>query len=313
MGTNKQLHTIFDKCLESLLTGQETVEQCLQRYPEYAAELEPMLRTAMFVNHAVDVKPSEDFRARARYQLQTMMAESKVPKRKIAYVPRWAVAVCTVLLVFILGGGTVLAADGTMPGNPLYAVKLFTESIRIKLAAPEEKKLELYATVADRRVTEMEWMVDNNKTSNLEASAVRLNSYYAKISELPVAESLGTNMTAATQSDSAPELVVPPQPTGDTPSAIRTPAAPTSGGAIEKAAQQPEDSTGQTLPAPIITVSSNTELRNTLLYYAMTQPEKIQKLLDSDKVPESVKLDLRRALWAAEHFYQQAIYNLDNY
>ena len=46
MGSNKQFNNILDECLESLLTGQETVEQCLQRYPEYAAELEPLLRTA---------------------------------------------------------------------------------------------------------------------------------------------------------------------------------------------------------------------------------------------------------------------------
>lgn len=313
MGTNKQLHTILDKCLESLLTGQETVEQCLQRYPEYANELEPMLRTAMIVNQAVDVKPSEDFRARARYQLQVMMAESKVPKRKIAYVPRWAIAVCAVLLVFMLGGGTILAADGTMPGNPLYAVKLFAENVRINLAASEEKKLELYAAVADRRVTEMAWMVDNNKTGNLEASAVRLNDYYAKISDFPSAESLDTNTLAATKSESAPVLAVPPQSTSDTLSAIRTPTTLAEGGATEKGVQQPEDSTTQTLPAPVITVVSNAELRNTLQYYAMTQPEKLQKLLDSDKVPEAVKPALQRALWAAEHSYLQAIYNLENY
>ena len=46
MENNKQFNTILDECLERLLTGQETVEQCLQRYPEYATELEPLLRTA---------------------------------------------------------------------------------------------------------------------------------------------------------------------------------------------------------------------------------------------------------------------------
>ena len=96
-------------------------------------ELEPLLRTAVLVNKAVDVKPSADFRAKARYQLQTMMAKSKAP-RHAAFVPRWAIAVCTVLLLFVLGGGTVLAADNSMPGSPLYGVKLVTENLSVKLA-----------------------------------------------------------------------------------------------------------------------------------------------------------------------------------
>ena len=70
MGNNKQFNNILDECLERLLTGQETVEQCLQRYPEYAAELEPLLRTAALMKKAVEVKPSADFRAKARYQMQ---------------------------------------------------------------------------------------------------------------------------------------------------------------------------------------------------------------------------------------------------
>ena len=77
MGNNKQFNNILDECLESLLTGQETVEQCLQRYPEYAAELEPLLRTALIMNKAVDVKPSVDFRAKARYQMQSIDGQNQ--------------------------------------------------------------------------------------------------------------------------------------------------------------------------------------------------------------------------------------------
>jgi hypothetical protein len=60
------------------------------------------------------------------------------------------------------------------------------------------------------------------------------------------------------------------------------------------------------------TVSANdiAKLKNTLMYYAKIHPEKIQELLDSDKVPESVKPDLRRALAASKAGYQNAISNL---
>jgi hypothetical protein len=324
VGSNKQFNIILDECLERLLTGQETVEQCLQRYPEYGAELEPMLRTAMIMNKAVDVKPSADFRARARYQLQTMMAESKAPKRAGAFVPRWAVAVCAVLLVFVLGGGTVLAADGSMPGSPLYAVKLVTENVRVKLAGSEEKKVELYATMADRRVTEMAKMVDDGKTGNLEASAQRLNNYYAKISEFPPAQSSETNMLGATQSVPAPAFSAS-VPTETQPALM----APTTGGGTE-VTDKSAIKTNET-PAPVVTVipsdrqmennsltdnlntNSKTKLKDVLMYYSVIHPEKLQDLLDSDKVPEAVKPALRRALWASEHSYQQAIDNLAHY
>jgi hypothetical protein len=318
---NKQFNSILDECLEQLLSGQETVEQCLQRYPEYVAELEPLLRTAVIMNKAVDVKPSVDFRAKARYQLQVMMAKSKVPKRTTTFVPRWAIAVCAVMLFVVLGGGTVLAADSTMPGSPLYAVKLVTENVRVKLSGSEEKKVELYAAIADRRVTEMAWLVDNGKTGNLEASARRLNNYYAKINELPLANSSETNMLAGSQAESAPMLTAKTSPVDDTKSTLTTSPAVTTSTVVPTIVV--------TQPAPVVTgisgnrqmennpqsdavnTKSRTQLKNVLMYYAVTHPEKLQKLLDSNKVPEAVKPALRRALWASEHSYQQVIDNLN--
>ena len=197
MGNNKQFDNIFNECLERLLTGQETVEQCLQRYPEYATELEPLLRTAVIMNKAVDVKPSAEFRARARYQMQLKMAQATSPKRVTRAVPRWAIAVCTVMLVFVLGGGTVLAAQKVMPGNPLYAVKLATENLQVKLAGSEERKTEQYIAMANERVIEMAWMVNNNKTQNLQAAAQRLNNYYTSIGELTMSQSGKTTFSAA--------------------------------------------------------------------------------------------------------------------
>jgi hypothetical protein len=373
VGTNKQFNAILDECLDSLLTGKETVEQCLERYPQYVAELEPLLRTAVLVNKAVDVKPSADFRAKARYQLQTMMAKSKAPRRA-AFVPRWAIAVCTMLLIFVLGGGTVLAADNSMPGSPLYGVKLVTENLSIKLAGTQEEKVELYATVADRRVTEMVWMADNNKTANMEASVQRLNTDFEKIGEIqPVnATAMNTSQSSTNNSLTAPmdtqgsttfnsqsgtsgggnigsPVTTTPNTTVATTTAATTERAKTTATSTTTTnaatvVVTPTIIVTAPTPAPTIlvtappaasmpfgnsavntyatgnsasannkhTVSANdiAKLKNTLMYYAKIHPEKIQELLDSDKVPESVKPDLRRALAASKAGYQNAISNL---
>jgi hypothetical protein len=348
VGNNKQFNTILDECMERLLTGQETVEQCLQRYPEYAAELEPLLRTATIVKKAVDIEPSADFRARARYQLQSMMAESKAPRRTVRFSPRWAVAVCVVMLVFVLGGGTVLAANSSMPGSPLYTVKLATENLSIKFAGSAEKKAELYVTLADRRVTEMVWMVDNNKTQNIEAAATRLNNYYTKIGELPLvgnSEVLASGASAAgsqsPQTNSWGLVVTTATPTVATTTVINgdiitsttteppmaavteTNIPPMSVTSPSVTYSQPSASgqkgTNATNGNPTatnkgVTLNANdtAKLMDILFSNSITQPELIQQLLDSNKVPESVKPALRRVLAASKMSYQNAIYNLSN-
>jgi hypothetical protein len=51
---------------------------------------------------------------------------------------------------------------------------------------------------------------------------------------------------------------------------------------------------------------------NIVAYNAFSQPEQIQQLLDSDKVPESVKPALRQALAASIAVYQTTINNLNH-
>ena len=159
--SSQKIEIIFNECLDSLLTGQATLEQCLQKYPAQAAELEPLLRTALAVNSAAAVQPDPQAKARGRYQLQLKMAQICKPRRApvFGWQPRWAVAVVTVMLVLTLGGGTVLAANGSMPGNPLYPVKIATENVRIKLAGSPVEKEAILATSANRRVAEISHVV----------------------------------------------------------------------------------------------------------------------------------------------------------
>jgi hypothetical protein len=185
---DKKFNTILDECLERILVGGETVTQCLERYPEYAAELEPLLQTAVIASEAVDIQPSPEFKARARFQLRTEMARAGEKKKHsiFAWHPRWAVAVITVVVVVLLGGGTVYAAssDDTIPGNPLYAVKLATENVRLALTASDTAKAEVYTAMVDSRMIEIERLMERGKTELAERTLARLKSYLASISRL---------------------------------------------------------------------------------------------------------------------------------
>lgn len=299
MGNNKQLNTIFDECLEKLLNGNETIEQCLQHYPEYASELEPLLRTALLMNKAVDVKPSPDFRARARARLQSTMAESKIQKRTPVFATRWAVAVCAVLLVFVLSGSMVLAADGSMPGNPLYTVKLWTEDLAVKLAGSEEKKTELFITFADRRISELDYLLVNNNSKYMEDVAQNLYENYTTMNQLPMmnaADSGGFSLSSTRYSGASESTdnIVGEQLPGSLPTVTTSSAVPPS--IVISAPPDPE--------------ANDAGLKGQITYYATTQPEKIQELLASDKIPEYVKIILRRALWEAENGFQNSLNNL---
>lgn len=198
---DKQLNTILDECLERILVDGETVARCLERYPEYAVELEPLLQTAVITSQAVDIQPSPEFKARARFQLRTEMArvDEKRGRSIFAWQPRWAVVVVTVMVVVLLGGGTVLAAgsDNTIPGNPLYAVKLATENVRLALSSSDVAKAQVYDTLVDRRVAEIERLMDRGKTELAQRTLARLKSHLAKMSHLsPTGQSaIGPDIT----------------------------------------------------------------------------------------------------------------------
>lgn len=56
----------LNECLEALLSGRWTLEECLVRYPEGAARLRPLLLTALRLGETLAAEPGEAFRQAAR-------------------------------------------------------------------------------------------------------------------------------------------------------------------------------------------------------------------------------------------------------
>ena len=291
-----KFETILNECLEKLLTGTETVEQCLQRYPNDAKELESLLRTAMFVNKAADIKPSPELKARVRYKLQLKMAEVGKPRRAswLSVQPRWAMAMMAVMLVFVLGASAVLAADSSMPGSLLYPVKILTENISLKLAGSDIEKAELSLTFADRRVEEMNRMMESGKSNSeeVEAIASRYIGYIDRVSSLSSEEQTvaATGMATMQASSAAPA-----------PETSTT--APT----------ETQKTLGERAPAPEVTTEDSAEvtsepppenldatgwdkLKQTIMYYAYYHPQQLEKWLENPNIPEQYKLAIRRMI-----------------
>ena len=191
MKKDKEFNNILDECLERLLVKSETIEQCLLSYPEYAAELEPLLRTVVATRKALAIQPSPEFKSKARYQFHSALQEVK-PKRRLPFLgwhPRWAIATAVFLALLLAGSGTVVAAGNSMPDGFLYPVKLATEQVQLTLTTSNLSKAELYAKLADRRVAEIIYMANKGKPEQVELTAERLNNYLVLIASLSLAES----------------------------------------------------------------------------------------------------------------------------
>ncbi len=177
MKKDKEFNNIFDECLERIVVDGETLEQCLKRYPEQAAELKPLLETVLAVKEASAVEPRPEFKARARYRFRSALQEKAAPKRRpfFGWVPRWATALAIILVVLMAGGGTVAAASNSMPDSILYPVKLATENVQLALTTSELGRARLCAGFADRRVAEIIYMADRGDARRVEEITERLD------------------------------------------------------------------------------------------------------------------------------------------
>jgi len=302
MKRTKEFNNILNDCLERLLVKGETIEQCLQSYPEHAAEIEPLLQMAMATKKAVAIQPNPEFKARARYQFQSALREVK-PKRALPFFgwqPQWAVAVAVVLAVLLAGGGTVTAAGYSMPDSPLYPVKLATEQVQLTLTPSDIGKAELHAKLADRRVAEIVYITNKGKPKQIEQIAQRLNKHLAMIASLPLAEK-------GAEEEMPMMVPAPPSPQEEMEAPAPQPAEALAPQPAEAPGprQQAEEGAGA-VQAP---ANARAKLRMLLKHNEANHPAVLRALLE--EAPESAKPALRRAIAASEANYRKALEALD--
>jgi len=284
MKKGNEFDNILNECLERLLVKGETIEQCLQSYPEQAAELKPLLETALVAREASAIQPRAEFKARARYQFRSALQEivSRGRRSFLGWFPRWATVMTIVLVLLLAGGGTVAAAGNSMPDSPLYPVKLATEQVRLTLTPSQIGKARLCAELADRRVAEIIYMANKGDAQQVELITQRLDERLAMLAVLALAQKAGE----------APRVLAPPPAEEALPPAPAPPPGEAWGG-------------GDVSPQ----AGNRAQLRNTVAYYAADHPAALRAVLD--KVPESTKPALRRAIVISVAGYQRALEALD--
>ena len=270
---NSEFENILEECLERLVKG-ETLEQCLQRYPEQAAQLEPLLQTAQAVRKASAILPRSEFKARARYEFRSALGATATRRRLPSFGlrPRWVMALMVIAIILVAGGGTAAAASNSMPDSPLYPVKLATEQVRLTLTPSDMGKARLCATLADRRVAEIICMANKGDARRVELVTQRLDERLTMLAELASAESEGE----------APRVMAPsPAPSE------------------EAWTEEDVDAQGK----------GRAELRIIVVDCACNHPAALRAALG--KAPESAKPALRRAIYISVVGYERALAALD--
>jgi hypothetical protein len=176
MAKTNEFENILNECLDRLFNG-ETIEACLNIYPQYADQLKPLLQTALETRQAALVTPRAEFRQRAANEFQTALRDLPVKKASAGF--RWQaswVAPLAIIVVLLAGGGsTVAAATNALPDSPLYNVKLATESVQMAFTFSDQAKTELYARFIDNRVEEIVKMVAAGNYELVEKATDNMN------------------------------------------------------------------------------------------------------------------------------------------
>jgi hypothetical protein len=179
---NEPLADILGICLDSIEQGQMTIHQCLERYPDYRDELEPLLMTASVFQSAPEVTPSTSFRSAARIRLMNLISEISVtnptvvrhhkqikqPIWKRRYAMTWAIVIA--LIATLIGGGAAYASEAALPGDALYPVKTTIEDVQLALADDQEDA-NLLLDFAQERLDEMESLAEQGRYANMQVAA----------------------------------------------------------------------------------------------------------------------------------------------
>lgn len=118
----------LEECLASMHSGDE-LDLCLKRYPEYSAELRPLLQAAQKLELAGDVVASPEFKTRTRARLgeQLRVRPRRPVWRRPALVVRYAASLAVLVLTFATTGFAL--AQNALPGDFLYSWKLTSEQV----------------------------------------------------------------------------------------------------------------------------------------------------------------------------------------
>ena len=241
----------------------------------------------------------------------------------------WAVAVTAVLAVLVVGSSAVLAANNSMPDQPLYSIKQATEQVRVALTPSKVGKAELYAGFADSRIGEIVYLSKKGDAAKLQTTTEKLQSDLNNVAVLTSAGAtyggvgMGADHQAARGSAAVPSTTMPATTAAPALAAPAPTLTPTTGSTADNqteknASSPPSPVTIATQPPATITVAvppswegisdPRAKLAARITYQRMVDQARLQAAL-ATATPEA-RLALMNAIAVSETGYEKALQSL---
>lgn len=185
----RDLEGAIDECLACLDRGK-SLESCLERFPAYRDELEPLLRTAAIVCEsyrppqpppealarvkATFMATAEEYRRGAEHEAEhppsfwQQMLAWWTPKPGLGRALA-SISLVLVLLVGVLSGGSMVSAN-SIPGDTFYGVKRASENVRVFLTVDVEERAALQQEFDERRVDEVKQVIEKGREVDVDFS-----------------------------------------------------------------------------------------------------------------------------------------------
>lgn len=157
----EEFELALDDCLRRLGSGKSSLAQCLARYPGHAAQLRPLLETAVQLQRGKQARPSGAARDRTRAKLTQYIQSHPRQPRNVRLVPRLTFAFLSIALAALMVGTAF--AQSALPGQSLYGLKLSSERVW-RAAAPNPVTVDI--ALANRRADEIVQLFEKNPATN---------------------------------------------------------------------------------------------------------------------------------------------------
>jgi hypothetical protein len=171
---------LLDEVLLQMQQRKTAAGDSLQAYPKAVEELRPLLETAEQAAGLLQpAGPSPEFlrasETRLLRKIRTAGRQDSRPQRTAPFAALWqrvpAAAVVFILAVALVlgsGWGVSSASAQALPGDALFPVKLGLEQAELTVSTSEAGDVALLAKFADKRIGEIQELVQQGRFSDLE-------------------------------------------------------------------------------------------------------------------------------------------------
>lgn len=168
------IYDALEICLNEIEGGAE-IESVLQRYPELADDLRPILHASLEAKSLAAAEPSADAVRRNRARILQRAAELREQAGRSRFSFNWASPVrrlastlAVLVLAFASGTSLVGAASTSLPGDDLYPVKRSWERLQLVLTIDGQTREALEVDHENERIEELLKLFAGKRSSEVE-------------------------------------------------------------------------------------------------------------------------------------------------